>query len=228
MTFGLLLVDKPSGPTSYDMIRWVKRRLPDVKIGHCGTLDPMASGLLILLFGRATRWQSGLMGQDKTYRFTVRFGLKTDTGDVTGKVLETKPLPSLNSASLQTQLSAFVGTQMQTPPMFSAVKQGGTPLYKLARQGVTVERKSREITIRSSELLSLVPPAEAECRVRCSSGTYVRTLAEDLGEKMGTVAALSGLVRESIGSYDLSQSIPGEEIKTMSLETFSSRLQTSC
>ncbi len=172
---GFILVDKPSGPTSYDMIRWVKRIVKGVKIGHCGTLDPLASGLLIILLGKATKKQSQFMGLDKTYRCHMRLGIQTDSGDITGKVIQEAQVPNLNSEMIQTIFQKMTGPQLQIPPMYSALKVQGTPLYKLARKGVVVKRDPRPIQIFSLDLLNVTDNKEIEFKVHCSSGTYVRT-----------------------------------------------------
>jgi len=210
---GILLVNKPSGPTSYDMIRWIKRSLKTVKIGHCGTLDPLAEGLLIILLGKATKEQSKYMGADKTYLCRVRLGIRTDSGDITGKVLEVIHDFSFPEESrLRQCLQTFLGEQQQIPPMYSALKVDGTRLYTLAREGKTVERKPRPITIRSIDLVRTQHPNEFEFRVECSSGTYVRTLVEDLGHRLEIPAAMSGLVRESIGKFNVSDAVRGDEL----------------
>jgi tRNA pseudouridine55 synthase len=209
---GLLLVNKPTGPTSYDVIRVVKRQVKGTKIGHCGTLDPIASGLLILLFGKFTKKQSIYMGQDKIYRAQIKFGLKTDSGDITGKKVADAPVPSLTPEALEKAFSVLVGERDQCPPMFSAVKVGGKPLYKLARKGEVVERKPRRIRIDRIELLNVIAPDSIEVRVRCSSGTYIRTLAEEIGEKMDSVATMSALVREQIGDFSIGNAVPGEDL----------------
>jgi tRNA pseudouridine55 synthase len=236
---GLLLVAKPSGPTSYDLIRWAKHAAPGVKIGHCGTLDPMATGLMILLFGRATKSQDNLMHQPKTYRGTLRLGIQTDSGDITGAVIAEAAVPVVTAALLDVVARDMVRDHEQTPPMYSAVKVNGTPLYKLARKGETVERKSRTITIFSFEFLNTpsfpkVPVGnhpliekggfpienfgndgicEISFRVRCSSGTYVRTLAEDIGRRLGSMATLSALEREEVGAYHVNAAIPGDSLR---------------
>jgi len=221
---GLLLVNKPSGPTSYDMIRCFKRSIKDKKIGHCGTLDPMATGLLILLVGRATKSQNKIMGQDKIYRITMRFGLKTDSGDATGKTIQTSSLPSLERSSVQNTLESFHGTQEQIPPMYSALKHKGQPLYKLARKGKVIERKPRTIHIYNSELLN-ISEVEVEFRIQCSTGTYVRTLVEDMAEKMGSCATLSQLCREKIGTYTLTKALSYEDLQNLNEENLSRWLE---
>lgn len=210
---GLLLVDKPSGPTSYDVIRVVKRAVvKGTKIGHCGTLDPMASGLLILLFGQSTKKQSLIMGKDKIYRTQIQFGLKTDSADTTGKKIAEGPLPLLNDSTIASAVAKLSGEREQLPPMYSALKVEGTPLYKLARKGQVVERKPRLIHIYSIKLLNIVSPEVVELRVHCSSGTYIRTLAEELGEAMGSVATMKSLVREKIGEFSLEDALPGNDL----------------
>jgi tRNA pseudouridine55 synthase len=215
---GLLLVAKPTGPTSYDLIRWVKRIVPKgVKIGHCGTLDPMATGLMILLFGRAaTKIQDTLMHQPKTYRGSLRRGIQTDSGDVTGSVIDQRPVPAVDSDRWNAIASEMIGAHTQIPPMYSAIKLNGTPLYKLARKGEIVERKPRSITITHFEWLERAD-ADASFRVRCSSGTYVRTLAEDLGRRLGTVATLSALEREEVGGYHVRSALPADALRHLSL-----------
>lgn len=217
---GFLLVNKTSGPTSYDVIRWVKRACGRLKIGHSGTLDPLASGLLILLFGKATKQQAFFMGHDKTYRCQMRFGVRTDSGDITGRGLEHRPITVLAETDIRTVLSSFTGLQQQIPPMFSALKHEGTPLYKWARKGKTIDRKPRSITVHSIELLSKGRENDIEFRVTCSPGTYIRTLVEDIGRKCGTVATMVSLVREAIGPYRLETAIPAESIPSLSLDRF--------
>lgn len=212
MLDGLLLVNKPSGPTSYDVIRVAKRCVRGVKIGHCGTLDPIASGLLILLFGKATKKQSTYMGQDKVYRSEVKLGLKTDSGDVTGKTIEEKPVPPLNLQMVKDALNGLMGERDQMPPMYSALKVGGTPLYKMARKGLTVERKPRRIRISTIELIGMPASDVLDIRVHCSTGTYIRTLAEEIGEQLGSVATMKSLVRESIGTFHINDAVSGDEL----------------
>jgi tRNA pseudouridine55 synthase len=208
---GFLLIDKPAGPTSYDMIRWIKRKAKDTKIGHAGTLDPLATGLLVVLLGRATKRQSDVMGRDKIYRCRLRLGLRTDTGDITGRVIETSDAPPPDAATLLSRLSRFLGEMEQVPPMYSALKKDGVPLYKLARAGKTVERASRRVTIHWMEPVS-VDGADVVVRIKCSSGTYVRSLVEDIGAAVGLGATMVELVRESIGPLRLEDALPGGDI----------------
>ena len=222
---GLLVVDKPSGPTSYDLIRWLKRRVKGVKIGHCGTLDPMASGVMILLLGRATKAQSRLMGCDKTYRWRMRLGVRTDTGDITGNVVESRAVDAPTEERFAEVLRRFLGERDQIPPMYSALKKNGTPLYKLARRGEFVEREPRRIRIDSAESLGRIGNDEWEGRVRCSAGTYVRTLMEEIAAELGTVGTLAALVRESVGEWNLSLAMPGERLRSGTDEELLSALR---
>jgi len=220
---GVLLVDKPSGPTSYDIIRWLKRIIKDVRIGHSGTLDPLASGLLIILLGKATKKQSDFMNMEKIYRCQLKLGVRTNTGDVTGTPVERLPVKQMEQAQLREVLESFVGAQSQMPPMFSALKKEGVPLYKLARKGQTVERSPRQIMIHSIEFLGS-GEGTIDFRVRCSSGTYVRTLVEDVGSRLGSAATMSALVREGIGSFLLAEAVSGMELRSMTPPMIKARL----
>jgi tRNA pseudouridine55 synthase len=215
---GILLVDKPAGPTSYDIIRWIKPKLGGAKIGHAGTLDPIASGLLIVLIGKATRRQSDVMGSDKIYRCRLRFGVRTDTGDVTGRAVETSTEPPPDDERLWRILARLAGEHMQTPPMYSALKHKGVPLYKLARKGQVVERAPRRVAVRWLEPLEKEGD-EASFRIRCSSGTYVRSLVEDIGAAAGVGATMTALCREAIGGFSLERAAPGQELKDLDAES---------
>jgi tRNA pseudouridine55 synthase len=199
---GVLLVDKPTGMTSHDVVNRARRIFKMKKIGHAGTLDPMATGLLILLIGRATRLSQYLMSLDKVYEGSVTLGITTDSHDAEGEVLSTRPVPDLDQAAMAEHLSSFVGDQYQIPPMFSAIKKDGVPLYKLARKGKTIEREPRFVRVSSFELLRFGPPI-LDIRIRCSKGTYVRTLAHDLGEKIGCGAHLSALRRTASDRFSI-------------------------
>ncbi len=203
---GLLLVDKPAGVTSHDVVDDVRRRLRVRGAGHLGTLDPGASGLLVVVTGAATRCAAVWQGGEKTYEATVRFGVTTTTQDLQGEVIERRG-SSLDEAQVREASRAFVGVLAQVPPMISALKVGGERLYELARRGQVVERAPRRIEVRSWEWLSFDLP-EASFRVRCSSGTYVRTLAHDLGERLGTGGALKSLRRLRSEPFGLERAIP--------------------
>ena len=197
---GILLVDKPKGITSHDVVDRVRRIFHIKKVGHAGTLDPMATGLMIILVGKATKVSQYLMSMDKEYTGTLRLGQSTDSQDAEGEIVEERPVPNLTEAEVLVAMKTFVGDQYQTPPMFSAKKVGGQPLYKLARKGKTVEREPRVIHIRRFEMTEFSTP-EISFLVACSKGTYVRTIAHDLGEKIGCGAHLNVLRRTGIGDF---------------------------
>ncbi|MDD4850165.1 MAG: tRNA pseudouridine(55) synthase TruB [Gemmiger sp.] len=201
---GILPVDKPAGWTSFDVLAKLRGALGTRKLGHSGTLDPMATGVLAVFIGNATAAADRQPNHDKTYEATLRLGLKTDTGDITGSVLQTAPV-TVGAAELQGVLPRFLGAQQQLPPMYSAVKIGGQPLYKAARAGQRVERKPRPVTIYQLEYLGSPAVDEYTLRVACSKGTYIRTLAEDIGGALGLPATLSALRRVQAGAFTLAQ-----------------------
>jgi tRNA pseudouridine55 synthase len=204
---GALLVDKPVGPTSHDVVDRIRRRFGLKKVGHAGTLDPNASGLLIILLGRGTKLSERLMADDKVYAGTIKFGEVTDSYDTDGKVMETKPVPPITLEQLNELADTFVGDQLQTPPMVSAVKVEGVPLYKLARKGVEVERKPRLIHVYNFNFSSYQEPL-AEFRLACTKGTYVRSIAHELGQKLGCGAHLHTLRRLVSGRFDVADALP--------------------
>lgn len=209
---GLLLVDKPQGWTSHDVVAVVRRRFPKgTKVGHAGTLDPLATGLLMLLVGPYTRRQPEFMGLDKVYTGTVRLGVLTDTGDITGKVLETKAVPPIERFDLPT------GCIETAAPAYSAVKHEGKALYKYARAGLEVPVKPRVCTVYSWEALSYQAP-DLQFRMACSTGTYVRSLAELLGRNLGCGGTIAALRRESVGQYSVADALPGDLLKTGELK----------
>ncbi len=215
---GLLLIDKPQDWTSHDVVNCVRHRFNLDKTGHCGTLDPFATGLLVLLLGKATKLQDQLMGQDKTYTGTIRFGIETDSEDRTGNILSSSDTGSLSAEGITEAVSRFVGTQTQIPPMVSALKVAGKPLYKLARQGKTIERAPRPIHIHSFALQDIrMQLAEADFVVRCSKGTYIRTLAADLGRALGCGAHLQELRRLASGNLHVEQASSMDDVKTWEL-----------
>jgi tRNA pseudouridine55 synthase len=212
---GALLVDKPAGPTSHDVVEEVRRHFRIPKVGHCGTLDPNATGLLVLLLGRATKLSERLMSQDKTYEGALKLGETTESHDAAGELVASLPVPPLTMEELTEAASSFVGDHLQTPPMVSAVKQGGVPLYKLARKGLEVERKARLVHIYTFEFDSYQEPV-AHFRVACTKGTYVRTLVHDLGQKIGCGAHLSTLRRTRSGDFDVKDAIEFEAVLKLS------------
>lgn len=193
----VLLLDKPVGVSSNAALQAAKRVFRAAKAGHAGTLDPLASGLLLVLFGEATKFAALLLDADKTYLASVRLGVTTSTGDAEGEVIARRAV-AVSEPQIEAALSKFRGTIAQVPPMYSALKVGGQPLYALAREGLSVERRSREVVIHVLELISLQGD-RLSLRVRCSKGTYVRTLAEDIGAALGTGAHLAGLRRTTAG-----------------------------
>ena len=212
---GAVLIDKPSGPTSHDIVDEIRARFRLKKVGHCGTLDPNATGLMIVLLGRGTKLSEKLMSDDKVYSGWIKFGETTNSYDADGEVLETKPVPPLTVDQLNEATENFLGDQMQTPPMVSAVKVAGVPLYKLARKGVEVERKARLIHIYNFRFTQYEEPFGFFC-VGCTKGTYVRSLAHELGQKLGCGAHLATLRRTASGKFDVADAIQYEEALKLS------------
>ncbi|MDE3084291.1 MAG: tRNA pseudouridine(55) synthase TruB [Verrucomicrobiota bacterium] len=211
---GVLLVDKPAGYTSHDVVARLRRKLQMKRVGHAGTLDPMATGLLIMLIGKATRVSQYLVSLDKEYEGTITLGVVTDSQDADGEILETRSVPPLTEADLRTTIKTFLGDQYQTPPMFSAIKIGGVALYKKARKGEDVEREPRFIRASSFELTRFALP-QFDFRLRCSKGTYVRAIAHDLGQKLGCGAHLSALRRTATDRFRIEQALTLEQIESM-------------
>jgi tRNA pseudouridine55 synthase len=197
---GIVLLDKPLGLSSNAAVQRVRHAFGRVKAGHTGSLDPLASGMLPVCLGEATKVAGYLLDGDKEYEFTMRLGERTATGDREGEVVERRPVPADAAAQVAALLPAFTGPISQVPPMYSALKRDGQPLYRLARQGIEVERESRPITIHALELLA-AEGADLSLRVRCSKGTYVRTLAEDLAQALGSCAHLTALRRTAVAPF---------------------------
>jgi len=204
---GAILIDKPAGPTSHDVVDAIRRRFGIKKVGHCGTLDPNATGLLIIVLGRGTKLSEKLMGDDKVYEGAIKFGETTNSYDCDGEILETKPVPPLTLDQLNEAAATFVGDQMQTPPMVSAIKIKGVPLYKLARKGIEVEREPRLVHIYNFRFTNYEPPL-GRFKVACTKGTYVRSIAHDLGQKLGCGAHLAALRRSVSGKFDVAGATP--------------------
>jgi tRNA pseudouridine55 synthase len=209
---GVLLLDKPVGWTSNAALQAVKHLYQAAKAGHTGSLDPLASGLLPICLGEATKLSGFLLNADKGYRFTCRLGVTTTTGDAEGEVVAVRPVGPLSRESMEAALRRFVGTIRQIPPMYSALKHNGQPLYKLARKGMEVERAPREVTVHELRLLRL-DDEEFECELRCSKGTYVRTLATDLGEILGCGAHVTALRRTVVEPYDAARMVTLESLR---------------
>lgn len=197
---GILLLDKPLGLTSNAALQLVKRLFKANKAGHTGSLDPLATGMLPICFGEATKLSRFLLDSDKSYRATIQLGVTTRTGDAEGEVLQRRDTSRLTQAIVEKILLEFNGLIEQIPPMFSALKVNGQPLYKLARQGIEIERKARQVTIHKLDFISLQVD-RLEIDVQCSKGTYIRTLAEDIGERLGCGGHVVGLRRYGVGSF---------------------------
>ena len=208
---GILVVDKGRGATSFDVVAIARRRLGVRRIGHAGTLDPDATGVLPILVGEATKLTPYLVDQEKEYLATLRFGVTTDTHDVSGRVLSETPVDDLIPARLEEACRAFVGQIQQVPPMYSAVHHQGRRLYELARAGIEVERAPRAVTIRSI-VIEKVDAPRATLRIVCGKGTYVRVLAADLGAALGYGGAVEALVRCRVGAFDLRDAVSWREL----------------
>lgn len=212
---GILLLDKPTGMSSNAALQVVKRLFNAQKAGHTGSLDPLATGLLPICLGEATKITSYLLDSDKKYQGTAKLGVRTKTADAEGDVLQTRPVPILSVDTIEMALDSFRGEISQIPPMHSALKLNGKPLYELARQGIEVERKPRNVTIFELKKLSFAED-ELEIFVHCSKGTYIRTLAEDLGEILECGAHLNALRRVAAGPFDINQSITLDKLIELS------------
>ncbi len=212
---GALLVDKPAGVTSHDVVDAIRRHFGIKKVGHCGTLDPNATGLLIIVLGRGTKLSERLMGDDKVYEGTVKFGEATDSYDSDGELTDSLPVMPMTLEELNTEAATFIGDLMQTPPMVSAIKKNGVPLYKLARQGIEVEREARLIHVYNFRFTEYAEPF-GKFRVACTKGTYIRSLAHDLGRKLGCGGHLTTLRRTTSGKFDVTDALPVAEILQLS------------
>ncbi|MFZ4682026.1 MAG: tRNA pseudouridine(55) synthase TruB [Terrimicrobiaceae bacterium] len=222
-TDGVLLVDKAQGMTSHDVVAITRRALNTKKVGHCGTLDPLATGLLIITVGRGTKIQDLIMSEDKEYVGTMRLGETTDSQDADGVVVETKTVPNFSREEIEAAFEKFKGDFYQTPPMVSAIKKDGVPLYKLARQGKVVEREPRFVRVYASEIQELRLP-DVDFRVVCSKGFYVRTYAFDIGGYLGCGAHLRSLRRTKSGRFSVDGAVTVEELKTLPREEITSRI----
>jgi len=209
---GILLVDKPTDHTSHDVVARMRRKFGMKRIGHAGTLDPMATGLMIVLIGKATTVSQYLMSMDKEYIGTVKLGATTNTQDAEGDILETRPVPALSDDEVRAMMNGMLGDQYQMPPMFSAIKIGGVPLYKKARQGEEVEREPRFIRVMRFEATRIALP-EIDFLVHCTKGTYVRTLGHDLGNKLGCGGHLSMLRRTAIDKMRIERAFTVDQIE---------------
>lgn len=209
---GMIVVDKPSGASSNDAVQRAKQLYRAQKVGHTGSLDPLATGVLPLCFGEATKFSQFLLDSDKKYWARIKLGVRTDSGDADGQVLETCAVVGVDAAAVEKVLARFRGEIDQVPSMFSAIKHQGQPLYKLARRGIEVERKSRRVTIYSNELVAFEGD-QFELEIHCSKGTYVRTIAEEIGEALGCGAHVCALRRRQAGPYDEAEMLTFAELE---------------
>lgn len=222
---GILLIDKPQEWTSHDVVAKLRGVLHTKRIGHAGTLDPMATGLLVILVGPACKASQYLMSQDKVYTGTLRLGVVTNSQDADGEVMEENPVPAdLTQERIAEAMRAMEGDQYQIPPMFSAIKINGQPLYKAARKGQEVEREKRFIRISKFELREMHGNTDVDFYVECTKGTYVRTIAHDLGRKLGPGAHLTALRRVASGKFSIEQAVTLETLQTLSPEAVQARL----
>ena len=211
---GILLLDKRLGISSNRALQEAKRLLNANKAGHTGSLDPLATGLLPICFGEATKISGMMLDDDKRYQVTIQLGIKTDTGDLEGNIVETKPVPEFSVETVRTILEKFTGEIDQIPPMYSALKQNGKKLYELARDGIIVDRKARRITIFELNLLDTQQDT-LELDVHCSKGTYIRSLAEDIGEELGCGATVQSLRRTQAGQFRIEQAFTIEQLQEL-------------
>lgn len=216
---GLILIDKPQGITSFTAVRKIKKLAGEKRVGHTGTLDPIATGVLPIFIGRATVLSSFLSDADKTYVATVKLGVVTDSFDTTGKVLKENQV-SVTEDRIDGVIAQFLGKQMQKPPVFSAIKKDGVRLYDLARKGLDPEVEAREITVYSIERTSEIKDNCFEMRVHCSKGTYIRSLCNDIGSRLGCGAAMADLRRVSAHGFDISECVPLDSLNEENIENF--------
>lgn len=224
-TDGVLLLDKPQGYTSHDAVAVARRAFDTKKIGHCGTLDPMATGLLILVLGRATKMQDLFMGENKEYSATMRLGIETDSGDAEGETVAEASCDDVTPEAVTRAFERYQGEFEQIPPMVSAIKKDGVPLYKMARQGKVIEREPRLVRIDSYKIDRLAMP-EVDFTIRCSKGFYVRAYAHDIGRDLGCGAHLTALRRLRSGYFSVENALPAEQLKTLPREELMKHLLT--
>ena len=208
---GIVVVNKPSGMTSHDVVSVVRRKFGMRRVGHAGTLDPLATGVLVILLGEATKLFQKFEAFDKAYRATMILGTRTATADIEGEVLEERPYASITREQFEQALGAFRGDIAQVPPMFSAVKVNGKKLYELARQGLEVKREPRQIHIHELSLLTFDPP-RARIYLGCSKGTYVRKLAEDIAERLDNIACIAEIERVRVGPFDIKDAVALDDL----------------
>ena len=221
--FGILLVDKPADWTSFDVVNCVRGRFNFPKVGHCGTLDPAATGLLVLTVGKFTSYSNRFAGDDKTYEATLKLGITTDSYDMEGEITSECDASAVEDAQVAEVIGGFKGPQKQLPPMVSAVKVGGKKLYELARKGIEIEREYRDIEISKIDITRMANP-EYDFTVKCSKGTYIRTLCHDIGQKLGVGGTLKALRRTQSGKFSVADALTIEQIKEMDQQAVSDYL----
>lgn len=221
MKDGLLVIDKPGGITSHDVVDIVRKKLKIKRVGHSGTLDPVATGVLVLLVGKATKLFSQFVHFDKEYEATLKLGIVTSTGDAQGRVLSQKDIQHITESEVRDVFSCFIGARQQIPPMVSAIRHQGTRLYELARRGIEVDRPARPIKIYDLKITRLKLP-EIDFYVKCSKGTYIRRLGEEIGEKLGVGGFISSIRRLSLGPYSIQEAIKIEDIDESHLRDWKS------
>ena len=220
---GAILIDKPAGPTSHDVVDAIRRRFQIKKVGHCGTLDPNATGLLIIVLGRGTKLSERLMGDDKVYEGAIKFGETTDSYDCDGEMTASLPVPPMTLDQLNEEAAKFIGDLMQVPPMVSAIKKNGVPLYKLARKGIEIEREPRLVHIYNFRFTNYELPL-GQFKIACTKGTYVRSIAHDLGQKLGCGAHLAAVRRSVSGKFDVADAMPLDTILKMTTAELEKRV----
>ena len=220
---GAILIDKPAGPTSHDVVDAIRRRFQIKKVGHCGTLDPNATGLLLIVLGRGTKLSEKLMGDDKVYEGAIKFGETTDSYDVDGKITASQPVPPMTLDQLNEEAAKFVGDLMQIPPMVSAIKIKGVPLYKMARKGIEIEREPRLVHIYNFRFTNYELPF-GQFKIACTKGTYVRSIAHDLGQKLGCGAHLATLRRSVSGKFDVADATPLDAVLNLTTAELEKRV----
>ena len=223
--FGIMLVDKPILWTSFDVVNFVRNRFNVPKVGHCGTLDPAATGLLVLVLGKFTSYSEKLAGEDKCYEADMLLGVETSSGDIDGEVISRQDASQITEEQLRSTLAGFIGEQMQTPPMVSAVKVDGKKLYDLARKGIEVERQAKPICIHQLEVTECDLP-NCKFTLECSKGTYVRTLCSDAGKKLGVGAMLTNLRRTRSGKFNIKDALTIDQIKNFTQEDLAGHLSS--
>ncbi len=220
MKEGIIVINKPHGLTSHDVVARIRRKFGMKKVGHAGTLDPLATGVLIVLMGKFTKMSDRFMNLDKGYRATMLLGRKTNSADIQGEIISEKPYDQISLVAVERVFQEFIGKTDQLPPMFSAIKFKGKKLYELARKGITVDREPRTITIGKLEVLKFDLPS-VEFVMECSKGTYVRQLADDVGERLGCGACISQIERTKVGSFRLEEAVHIEEINESHIRPWS-------